>query len=243
MADFEEAIERIVAGLEKKSRMLSREGARIVAHHEVGPRAGRASRCRTPTRCTRSRSSRAASPRSGMTYQLPDRGPLPDHPQRAARTASRCCWAAASPRSSSSARSPPARTTTSSAPASWRGSWSPSTGCPSGSGLATYGERDAAVPQGSPAVEAASATTATPPPGRSTRRSAPSSTGTHDRVPGLLTAKKAVLIHGRRRAETRSRRSRVSSSSGSSPASPDRASPRRARAMQLSGGERSSERS
>ncbi len=35
-ADFEEAVERVVAGLEKKSRVLSEDERRRVAHHEVG---------------------------------------------------------------------------------------------------------------------------------------------------------------------------------------------------------------
>jgi cell division protease FtsH len=36
MADFSEAIERVVAGLEKKSRVLNDKEKRIVAYHEVG---------------------------------------------------------------------------------------------------------------------------------------------------------------------------------------------------------------
>ncbi|RLA78120.1 MAG: cell division protein FtsH, partial [Deltaproteobacteria bacterium] len=36
MAEFEEAIERIVAGLEKKSRVMNEKERRIVAYHEVG---------------------------------------------------------------------------------------------------------------------------------------------------------------------------------------------------------------
>jgi cell division protease FtsH len=36
MADFEEAIDRVVAGLEKKSRVLSDKERDIVAHHEMG---------------------------------------------------------------------------------------------------------------------------------------------------------------------------------------------------------------
>ena len=35
-ADLEEAVERVVAGLEKKSRVLSEEERKRVAHHEVG---------------------------------------------------------------------------------------------------------------------------------------------------------------------------------------------------------------
>lgn len=36
MADFNEAIERVIAGLEKKSRVLNEMEKKIVAHHEVG---------------------------------------------------------------------------------------------------------------------------------------------------------------------------------------------------------------
>src|SRR2546428_2587076 len=36
MADLEEAIERIIAGLEKKNRLLSKQEQRIVAYHEAG---------------------------------------------------------------------------------------------------------------------------------------------------------------------------------------------------------------
>lgn len=36
MADFEEAIERIIAGLEKKSRVINKKEKEIVAHHECG---------------------------------------------------------------------------------------------------------------------------------------------------------------------------------------------------------------
>ncbi|MCX7982503.1 MAG: ATP-dependent zinc metalloprotease FtsH [Syntrophales bacterium] len=36
MAEFEEAVERIIAGLEKKNRLISREEREIVAYHEMG---------------------------------------------------------------------------------------------------------------------------------------------------------------------------------------------------------------
>jgi len=36
MADFEEAIERVVAGLEKRNRLMNEEEKRIIAHHESG---------------------------------------------------------------------------------------------------------------------------------------------------------------------------------------------------------------
>ena len=36
MADFEEAVERLIAGLEKKNRLINKREREIVAHHEVG---------------------------------------------------------------------------------------------------------------------------------------------------------------------------------------------------------------
>ena len=36
MVDFEEAIDRVVAGLERKSRVISPKEKAIVAYHEVG---------------------------------------------------------------------------------------------------------------------------------------------------------------------------------------------------------------
>src|SRR5690606_28110767 len=36
LADFTEAVERIVAGLEKRNRLLNERERRIVAHHEMG---------------------------------------------------------------------------------------------------------------------------------------------------------------------------------------------------------------
>ena len=64
MADFTAAIERIVAGLEKRNRLLNPLERRIVADHELGHAHGSAGAARAPIRCTRSRSSRAASARS-----------------------------------------------------------------------------------------------------------------------------------------------------------------------------------
>ena len=64
MSDFNEAVERIVAGLEKQSRAA--QPARAARWSPITKWATRWWRCRcpAPTRCTRSRSSRAASARS-----------------------------------------------------------------------------------------------------------------------------------------------------------------------------------
>ena len=61
--DFTAAIERIVAGLEKKNRLLNPKEREIVAYHEMG-HALVAMALRAPTRCTKFRSSRGASARS-----------------------------------------------------------------------------------------------------------------------------------------------------------------------------------
>ena len=71
MADFNNAIERIVAGLEKRNRLLNPQGARDRRLPRDGPRAGRDWRCPASTRCTRSRSSRAAIGALGYTIQRP----------------------------------------------------------------------------------------------------------------------------------------------------------------------------
>ena len=36
MAEFEEAVERVVAGLEKKNRLINPKEKKIVAYHELG---------------------------------------------------------------------------------------------------------------------------------------------------------------------------------------------------------------
>ena len=62
-ADFEEAIERVVAGLEKKNRRMNEREKDIVAHHEAG-HAVVSWMLPTPSGSTRCRSSREESPPS-----------------------------------------------------------------------------------------------------------------------------------------------------------------------------------
>ncbi len=57
--ELEEAIERVIAGPERKSRLISEEEKRIVAYHEAG-HAVVMNAIPKPIRCTKSRSSRAA---------------------------------------------------------------------------------------------------------------------------------------------------------------------------------------
>jgi len=125
MADLEEAIDRLIAGLEKK-RVMSDKERRIVAYHESGhalvatvqPGLDPVHKIsivqrgfgRSATRCS-SRSRIATCSRAPTCS-----------------TSWRCSWAAAAPRRSRSTRSRPARRTTSSAPPTSHARWSPNTG-------------------------------------------------------------------------------------------------------------------
>ncbi len=72
LEDFNQAIERIVAGAEKKSRILSPKERGRVAHHEWDTRSWRC-HCRTWTPCIRSPSSRAGSAPSATRSSGPRR--------------------------------------------------------------------------------------------------------------------------------------------------------------------------
>jgi len=199
MADFEEAIDRVVAGLEKKSRVLSEKERDIVAHHEMGHAlvASSVAHADPVHKVTIIPRGVAAL---GMTYQLPTedrflltRTELEDRLAvlLGGRVAEELVYGEVSTgahndleRATELARlmvtkygmsERLGRTTTSSARPSWRGSWSPSTGCPSGSDWppTASGSRSSC---GGPAP-AASATSARRPRGPSTRRCARSSTG------------------------------------------------------------------
>ena len=131
-ADLEEAIDRVVAGLERKSRVLSETERDIVAHHEMGhalvafsmPHADPVHKVTIIPRGVAA---------LGVTYQLPDRGPLHPPPQRARgpdrRDARRPRGGGARLRRALDR----ARTTTSSGPPGWPGRWSCGTGCRSAS--------------------------------------------------------------------------------------------------------------
>ena len=70
-ADFDAALERVVAGMQSR-RALNEHERRVVAWHEAGPRAVRRAAARASTACTRSRSSRAAG-RSATRSTCPRR--------------------------------------------------------------------------------------------------------------------------------------------------------------------------
>ena len=119
MADLDEAVDRVIGGLERKSRVLSEKERDIVAHHEIGhalvasslPQADPVHKVTIIPRGVGA---------LGATYQLPWRIGI-SSPRASSRTGSRCCWAGAWPRKSSTGRSRRALTTTSSAPPRWRG--------------------------------------------------------------------------------------------------------------------------
>ena len=115
MADLDEAVDRVIGGLERQEPRALREGARHRRPPRDRPRPGGDVPAHRPTRCTRSPSSRAGWGRSARPISSPWRTATCS-PGASWRTASRCSWAGARPRRSSTGRSPPAPTTTSSAP-------------------------------------------------------------------------------------------------------------------------------
>ena len=82
MADFNNAVERIVAGLEKRNRLLNPREREIVAYHEMGHALvalalpGRRPGAQGLDHPARRRRARLHDP-------APDRGPLPDDPRGA----------------------------------------------------------------------------------------------------------------------------------------------------------------
>ena len=97
MADFNEAVERSSAGLEKKSRIMQEDEKLRVAYHEAGHALVASSLPNTdpvhkvsiiPARPGRARLHDAAA----------RAGPLPDDARASWKAASRCCWAARWPR-------------------------------------------------------------------------------------------------------------------------------------------------
>ena len=60
MQDFEFAKDKVLMGAERRSMIISDEEKKVTAIHEAGHARARRRSCRTPTRSTRSRSSRAA---------------------------------------------------------------------------------------------------------------------------------------------------------------------------------------
>jgi cell division protease FtsH len=191
MADFEEAIDRVVAGLEKKSRVLSEKERDIVAHHEMGHALVAASVAHAdPVHKV------TIIPRGvaalGMTYQLPTedrflltRSELED--RIAVLLGGRVAEELVYGEVSTGAHNDLERATELGRLMVTR------YGMSERLGLATYGER-------TPLFLKGSGVSGEPEYSDTTARAIDEEVSaildrTHDRVRGLLTAKKAVLVH------------------------------------------------
>ena len=126
MSEFQEALERIVAGPERKSRIISDAEKAIIAYHE----GGHAVVQRILPKCDPVAEGHDHQPRHGpRLHDGPaDRGPLPPVARPSSRTRSPGCSAATSPSGSSSATRRPAPATTSRRRPTWPAGWSPSSG-------------------------------------------------------------------------------------------------------------------
>ena len=82
MADLDEAIDRVIGGLERKSRVLSEKERDIVAHHEIGHALVASSLPQAdPGAQGHDHPARGGRPRRDLS--APAGGPLPAHPERA----------------------------------------------------------------------------------------------------------------------------------------------------------------
>ena len=123
-AEFHEALERIVAGPERKSRVISDAEKLIIAYHEGGHAVVQRilPKCDPVAKVTII--SRGHGP--GLHDGAADGGPLPAEQDASSRTRSPACWAATPPSGSSSATPRRAPRTTSRRRPTWPGAWSPS---------------------------------------------------------------------------------------------------------------------
>ena len=72
MLEFNEGVERVIAGLEKRQRVMHADEKQRVAYHESGTCLGRLLVCPTPIRCIRYRSFPADLAALGYTMQRPE---------------------------------------------------------------------------------------------------------------------------------------------------------------------------
>ncbi len=123
MSDFDEAIDRVEAGLEKKNRVMNPKEKETVAHHEAGHALVAESRP-TADKVSQDLDHSARHRRARIHAAAADRRPLPAQMRRAARSPGRAARRAGRRRSWSTARSPRARRTTCSGRPTWRATWS-----------------------------------------------------------------------------------------------------------------------
>ena len=194
-ADFEEAIDRVVAGLERRSRVLSENERDIVAHHEMGhalvassvPHADPVHKVTIIPRGVAA---------LGVTYQLPTEDRYLMRQQRAGgpdrRDAGRPRGGGARVRRDLDRRAQRPRAGHRAGAARW----SCGTACRRGSGPLTFGGDGGPgfLRGAAPAGRGASGSTARRRPARSTRRCGAIVDQTYERVRALLGAKKDVLL-------------------------------------------------
>ena len=94
---LEEAIDRVMAGPERKSRLISDAEKRVIAYHEGGHALGRPRAA--PRRPDPQDLDHPEGSGPGLHAHAADGGQVPRHPQRARATSWRCCSAGARPRS------------------------------------------------------------------------------------------------------------------------------------------------
>ena len=121
MDEVEESMERVIAGPQRKGRVMTEAERTTIAYHESG-HAWWATSWSTPIRSTRSRSSAAA--RRWATRCSFRRRTTSSRPRTRCSTSLPCSWAVALPRSSCATTSRRARATIWSARLRWRARWS-----------------------------------------------------------------------------------------------------------------------
>ena len=121
ISEFQEAVERVIAGPERRSRIISDEEKLIVAYHEAGhalvmkmlPQLGPGAQDQH----------RLARHGAGLHHAAARRRPSAVSGRTSSATSWPACSAAVWPRKRCSATSPPARATTWSASRRWHGAW------------------------------------------------------------------------------------------------------------------------
>ena len=124
MADLQEAVIKVIAGPEKKSRVVPEHERRLTAYHEAGHAVMH--HCLPHVDPVHQVTIIPRGQTGGMTISLPEEDRATT-PSATWRRRSLRFWAVGWRRSCSSATSPPALPTIFSGPLPWPGRWSPST--------------------------------------------------------------------------------------------------------------------